>query len=55
MTETIYDILRSYNIEKNVMNQKEWIKFITELELNIKARDDLIELKEQISTMRVFE
>jgi hypothetical protein len=41
MMETIYDILRSLNIEKNNFTnlawiQEEWIDFINELEDNVK-------------------
>ena len=37
MKETIYDILRSLNIEKNNFTQEEWIDFINELENNVEG------------------
>tara|TARA_R110000803_G_scaffold196013_1_gene259278 strand:- start:123 stop:260 length:138 start_codon:yes stop_codon:yes gene_type:complete len=37
MKETIYDILRSLNIEKNNFTQDEWIDFINELENNVEG------------------
>jgi bacterioferritin-associated ferredoxin len=37
MKETVYDILRSLNIEKNNFTQEEWIDFINELENNVEG------------------
>jgi hypothetical protein len=37
MKETVYDILRSLNIEKNNFTQVEWIDFINELENNVEG------------------
>ncbi len=37
MKETIYDILRSLNIEKNNFTQEQWIDFINELENNVEG------------------
>tara|TARA_R110000751_G_scaffold38069_1_gene91651 strand:- start:249 stop:362 length:114 start_codon:yes stop_codon:yes gene_type:complete len=37
MKETVYDILRTLNIEKNNFTQAEWIDFINELENQIEG------------------
>ena len=45
MKETIYDILRSLNIEKNNFTQEEWIDFINELENNVEGWTDEIPMQ----------
>ena len=41
-TETVYDILRTFALRKNVemgMTQVEWVEFINELEYLMKGRE----------------
>lgn len=38
MSETVYDILRSFNFEKNNFTQSEWVDFVNELEEGMMMR-----------------
>lgn len=38
--ESIYDILKTFNIEKNKMTQQGWINLLDELKTAIEVRDN---------------